>query len=138
MYVISEYQVPTYSDISNSNARVATTKSAKMLCPKMFGGKIFRTEIDTHGRAWKTHRYGHHKCEPSHASVLAQEGTVHGRPDLGRSVVLVDKVERCDRAGKRHEAEGVHTLSQKFAFDVAYLNLRPTSLTCWGRKGHMT
>jgi len=36
------------------------TKSAKILCPKMFGGKIFTTKIDTHGRVYiiKSHARG--------------------------------------------------------------------------------
>jgi len=34
------------------------TKSAKILCPKMFGGKISTTKIDTHGRAWSIPIWG--------------------------------------------------------------------------------
>jgi len=30
------------------------TKPEKILCPKMFGGKILTTKFDTHGRAWST------------------------------------------------------------------------------------
>jgi len=49
---MSEYQIPTSLDFYIYQYSRCVSESAKILCPKMFGGKLSTTKIDTHGRAW--------------------------------------------------------------------------------------
>jgi len=77
------------------------TKSEKILCPKMFGGKILTTKIDTHGMA--CHRGMQQGClPPERIDKVGYRGLVPGAEEKGRAVIFPLRLTSLPRGGQAH------------------------------------